>query len=58
MQKTPAFVGMSARGRKDSNFTKIQQNIALSQHVTLKSVDLRLKPLKYRFHINVRLQRR
>ena len=37
---------------------KIQQNIDLSQRVSLKNVDFRLKPLKFWFHVNVRPQRR
>ena len=37
---------------------KIQQNIDLLQRVTSKSVDVRLKPLKLLFHVNVRPQRR
>ena len=37
---------------------KIQQNIDLLQRVTLKSVDFRVKPLQFQFHINVRPQRR
>ena len=37
---------------------RIQQNIDLSQRVTLKNVDFRLKPLKFWFHVNVRPQRR
>ena len=36
---------------------KIQQNIDLSQRVTLKYVDFRVKPLKFLFHVNVRPQR-
>ena len=31
---------------------KIQQNIDLSQRVSLKNVDFRLKPLKLGFHVN------
>ena len=37
---------------------KIQQNIDLLQRVTLKSVDFRVKPLQFWFHIKVRPQRR
>ena len=37
---------------------KIQQNIDLLQRVTLKNDDVRLKPLKLLFHVNVRPQRR
>ena len=37
---------------------KIQQNIDLLQHVTLKSVDFRVTPLQFWFHVNVRPQRR
>ena len=37
---------------------KIQQNIDLLQRVTLKSVDFRVKPLQFWFHVNVRPQRR
>ena len=36
---------------------KIQQNIVL-QRVTLESVDFRVKPLQFWFHVNVRPQRR
>ena len=36
---------------------KIEQNIDLSQRVTLKYVDFRVKPLKFWFHVNVRPQR-
>ena len=36
----------------------IQQNIDLSQRVTLKNVDFRQKPLKFWFQVNVRPQRR
>ena len=36
---------------------KIQQNIDLLQCVSLKNVDFRLKPLKFGFHVNLRLQR-
>ena len=35
----------------------IQQNIDLSQHATFKNVDFWLKPLKFWFQVNVRLQR-
>ena len=45
--KKPVFVVTSARDRKDGNFTSIQQIIDLSQRVTLKNVDFRLKPLKF-----------
>ena len=37
---------------------KIQQNIDLLQRVTLKSVDVRVKPLQSWFHVNVQPQRR
>ena len=36
----------------------LQQNIALLQCVTLKSVDFRVKPLQFWFCVNVRPQRR
>ena len=37
---------------------KIQQNIDLLQRVTLKSVDFRVKPFQFWFHVNVRPKRR
>ena len=47
MQKNPVFVVTSARDAKTVISLQIQQIIDLSQRVTLKNVDFRLKPLKF-----------
>ena len=47
--KKPVFVVTSARDRKTVISLKIQQTIDLSQRVSLKNIDFRLKTLKLDF---------
>ena len=58
MQKTLYLLSRQHVTAKTVISLKIQQNIDLLQRVTSKSVDVRLKPLKLLFHVNVRPQRR
>ena len=58
MQKTLYLLWCQHVTAKTVISLEIQQIIDLSQRVTLKNVDFRLKPLKFWFHVNVRPQRR
>ena len=58
MQKKPALWSYQHVTTKTVISLKIQQHIDVLQHVTFKSVDFRVKPLKCRFHVNVGPQRR
>ena len=58
MQKTLYVLSREHVTSKTVISLQIQQIIDLLQRVALKNVDFRLKPLKFRFHVNVRPQRR
>ena len=58
MQKTLYLLWRQHVTAKTVISLQIQQIIDLSQRVTLKNVDFKLKPLKFWFHVNVRPQRR